>query len=444
MVFEGDVIMKKKYKNLVPLALIILMALSWYQLNSTATAKQNEYDNYIKEAERYKSQGILTYAQKNYMNALKIKDTIEVRFKIADCIKENDSREYLKYCQKILEKYPYNVEIYNRLAEYYQKENDFKSCFEIIDIAKKRKLDSEILTDIEKSIAYEYTFGYNAYDDVSTFIEGYCAVRKKDKFGFVNTSGKLVVDCTYKKVSSFCDGFAAVIDQMDMSYFIDTEGNKAIATNKDGGYTEFGMVSDGLMTAILNGKYIYLDKSFNRLFGDYDFATAMNKVAAVRNGDSWEIIDGNGKNVGDKKYLDVIIDENGYACRKNRLFVKDNGGYRMLDGEGNMVSDQVFEDARLFSFGTLAAVKVNNKWGFVDQSGNMVIEPRFEEARSFSYGLAAVKTAGKWGFIDETGEIKIKAEFYDAKDFTKEGSCFVNVGDTWQLLKLYRNLSSEG
>jgi len=443
MVFEGDVNMKK-YKNLVPLALIILMALAWYQLNNTAMAKENEYKNYIEEAERYEREGILTYAQKNYMSALKIKDTAEVRFKVADCIRGNDEREYMKYCQKILEDYPYNVEVYERLAKYYQEKKDFKSCFEILDIAKKRKLDSGTLNAVEKEIAYEYTFGYTTYDDVSAFIEGYCAVKKKDKFGFVNTSGKLVIDCNFKKVSSFCDGFAAVVDQEDMIYFIDTDGNKAIATSKDSGYTEFGMISDGVMTAVLNGKYIYLDKSFNKLFGDYDFATAMNKVAAVKNGSSWEIIDKDGKTVGNKKYEDVIIDENGYACRKNRLFVKDGGGYKMLDTAGNVVLDQVFEDARLFSSGTLAAVKINDRWGFVDQNGSIIIEPKYDEARSFSYGLAAVKIAGKWGFIDETGEIKINAEFYDAKDFTKEGSCFVNVGSTWQLLKLYRNLSSEG
>ncbi|MEN2774833.1 WG repeat-containing protein [Acetivibrio clariflavus] len=436
--------MKKKYKNLVPVALVILMALAWYQLNSNAMAKQNEYDKYIEEAQRYENLGILTYAQKNYMDALKIKDTIEIRFKVADCIKGNDEREYLKYCQKILEKYPYNVEIYNRLAEYYQQKKDFKSCFEIIDIAKKRKLSSETLTGIEKAIAFEYSFAYNTYDDVTAFIDGYCVVKRKDYYGFVDTSGKLVIDCIYKKVSSFCDGFAAVVDQTDMSYFIDTEGNKAIATHKDSEYTEFGMISDGMMTAMLNGKYVYLDKSFNKLFGDYDFASAVNNVAAVRIGDSWEIIDKNGQALGGKKYLDVIIDENGYACRKNRIFAKDNEGYRMLDTEGNMVSNQVFDDARPFSFGTLAAVKINDKWGFVDQSGNMVIEPKFDDARSFSYGLAAVKITGKWGFIDTTGEIMIEPEFYDARDFTKEGTCFVKEGEKWQLLKLYRNLSSEG
>lgn len=440
MVFEGDVIMKKKYKNLVPLVLIVLMGLSWYQLNSNAVAKQNEYNKHVEEAKRYEELGILTYAQKSYMDALKIKDDIEIRFKVAECIKENDERAYLKYCQEILEKHPYNIKIYEILAEYYQQKKDFKSCFEIIDIAKKRKLESETLSTIESNIAYEYSFAYNTFDDVSAFIDGFCVVQKKDYLGFVDTSGKLVIDCIYKKVSSFSNGFASVVDQVDMNYFIDTEGNKAIVTKKDSEYSEFGMISDGMMTAVLNGKYMYLDESFNKLFGEYDFASDMNNVAAVRIGDSWEIIDRRGNPVGDKKYLDVIIDENGYACRKSRIFAKNNEGYVMLDTEGNMVTNQVFEDAKLFSFGTLAAVKINDKWGFVDQSGNIVIEPQFEEARSFSFGLAAIKTAGKWGFIDENGEIKIKPEFFDARDFTQEGTCFVKVGNTWQLLKLYRKL----
>lgn len=436
--------MKIKYKNFVPLVLIGLMALAWYQLNSKVMAKQNEYGKYVAEARRYSELGVTTYAQKNYMEALKIRDSIDLRFELADCYKKyGDTDNYVKWCQKIQEKYPTDVRIYERLAEAYYQLKDYASCYDTITLAKKRRLFSNNISDVESKMAYEYTFAYNSYEDVSCFMEDYCAVKSKDCWGFVNFKGKVDVSCNYKKVSSFSDGYASVVDQDNSIYFIDTDGNKAIAT-KDTEYTEFGLISDGVMTAVSGGKYMYLDKSFKKLFGDYDFASAMNIVAAVKSGNDWEIIDGNGKSIGGRKYQDVIIDENGYACRKNRLFANTGEGYVMLDSEGNMVSNQVYEDAKLFSFGTLAAVKLGGKWGYVDQKGNMVIEPQYEDARSFSYGIAAVKVYDKWGFIDEKGEMKINAEFYDSKDFCKEGSCFVKVGDTWQLLKLFRNLSNEG
>ncbi len=438
--------MKKKYKNLVPLVLIIFMVAGWYQLNSKAVETHNEYAKYVSEARKYAEIGVTTYAQANYLKALQIKESFDLRFELAEYYKKNSNLDTnLEWCEAIQEKYPTNVKIYDRLLEIYFQAKDYKSCYDTISLAKKRQLSSKYISDTENKIAYEYRFEQNrTYDDVSAFMDDYCAVKSEDNWGFINSEGKLIASCQFKKVSSFSNDNAAVVAQDDSIYFINSEGNKSIAT-KETKYSEFGMISGGMMTAVSNGKYMYLKDTFDKLFGDYDFASAMNNVAAVKIGDSWSIIDSNGKNIGTEKYKDVIIDENGYACRRNRLFVRNSDGYVvMLDNQGNKLSNQVFEDAKLFSFDKLAAVKLEGKWGFVDENGKQVIKPQYEDARSFSYGLAAVKDIGKWGFIDNTGNIKIKAEFYDAKDFNSEGSCFVNIGNTWQLLKLYRNLSSEG
>ena len=53
-------------------------------------------------------------------------------------------------------------------------------------------------------------------------------------------------------------------------------------------------------------------------------------------------------------------------------------------------------------------------------------------------GLAAVCIDGKWGFVDTDENIVIEPQFSGAKDFNEKGSCFVCVGNKWQLLKLYR------
>ncbi len=66
--------------------------------------------------------------------------------------------------------------------------------------------------------------------------------------------------------------------------------------------------------------------------------------------------------------------------------------------------------------------------GFINREGKYVIEPRFENGRSFSEGLAAVATNRKWGYIDPTGRMVIAPQFADAGAF-RRGRALVSVGD---------------
>jgi len=45
---------------------------------------------------------------------------------------------------------------------------------------------------------------------MSGFINGYAAVRIKDKRGIVDTTGRLVVECIYDGASGFINGYAGV------------------------------------------------------------------------------------------------------------------------------------------------------------------------------------------------------------------------------------------
>ena len=75
---------------------------------------------------------------------------------------------------------------------------------------------------------------------------------------------------------------------------------------------------------------------------------------------------------------------------------------------------------------------------FIDKDAKRLSDKTYEEARSYSNGLAAVKISGKWGFVDTDENVVIEQQFFGAKDFSEKGSCFIQTGDKWQLLKLYR------
>jgi hypothetical protein len=306
--------------------------------------------------------------------------------------------------------------------------------------ASRRKVTSEKLEELNRSLEYVFHFDYTRYDDVSVFSNNLCGVSSEGNWGFINRYGVGRVRTVYKEVGVFSSsGYAPVVDQNGNAYFINKEGEKALATQDK--YKKFGNISDNIFPAVnATGKYIYLETDFSKNSENtYDYASTYNlKVAAVRKGEKWSLIDSNEKIILDD-LKDVVLDEKEIAARNDRCFVsKDGSNYFMVDLKGNRIGNETYQEARLFNDSTYAAVQVNNKWGFIDKEGNYFIKPEYEEARSFSSGLAAVKRTGEWGFIDENNKLVIDLQFEDAKDFNAKGSCLVKYDEKWRLLELYR------
>ena len=63
----------------------------------------------------------------------------------------------------------------------------------------------------------------------SDFAEGYAKVKKDDKYGYIDTNGKLVIDYQYKSALDFSDGLAYVTKDSDSFEFINNKGKTIIA-----------------------------------------------------------------------------------------------------------------------------------------------------------------------------------------------------------------------
>ena len=71
--------------------------------------------------------------------------------------------------------------------------------------------------------------GTEVYDDVCAFeTDGYSAVCKYERWGFVDQQGNLVIECTYQDAKSFANGFAPV-KQGGLWGYIDTENYLAVS-----------------------------------------------------------------------------------------------------------------------------------------------------------------------------------------------------------------------
>lgn len=428
----------KKYGFLVPIVLTVLLVLSWYKLVTDTNAVEDEFNNYIQTAREYAEDGITKYAITNYEKALEINDDPVIYAEVASYYKrQGESRKYLSWCEEFFEKYPKESLAYDTVLEAYMTEEDYSSCWDILDTAEKRNITSEYINKVRTDIRYEYYLDYNSYDDVGIFSNDLCPVAVEDKWGFVNRKGSRAVSCKYKAVGYFTSsGMASVIDMDGQAYYIDSEGYKVLVTKTD--YTEFGNITEGKIVAKKsNGKYVYTDINFNELSAEYDYAGSFNLgKAAVKNGTEWLLI-GNDFS-SDGKYADIKLDEKTIAYRNDRAFVSENGKtYKMIDLNGSKIGDEEYEDAIPFDGDDMTAVCKDGKWFFIDKEGRHISDNTYEKARSFSNGLAAVCIDGKWGFVDESENIVIEPQYEETKDFNDLGSCFVNTGKDWQMIKLY-------
>ncbi len=436
----------KQYKMLIPVALVVLMLASWYMLVVDAVKVESSYNNYLTQARKYAEDGITKYAIENYNQALEIKEDVDIYIEVANYYKSQGKKnEYMAWCENFFETFPTEPKAYDCILDVYLGQKDYESCYEILTTAEKRNISTDIIKKVSEEIKYVFKLDFSTFDDVSVYSNNFCAVFDDGAWGFVDRYGNQRVGCKYTQVGAYTkSNLVSVVNTDGDAYFIDKTGSKVMVSKEK--YKSFGLLIDNMIAAQkADGKYTYVSNEFKVLFGEYDYASAMNSgVAAVKTGNEWQLINKEGKAISDAKYLDIKLDEKQIAFRNDRAFVSvANGKYIMVDGKGKQVGKLEFEDAQLFASEMATAVKIDGKWCFVDIKGNLISDKKYENIRPFANGLAAVCINGKWGFVDEKENVVIEPQFFGAKDFNEMGSCFVMTGDKWQLLKLYR-LNKEG
>jgi len=182
---------------------------------------------------------------------------------------------------------------------------------------------------------------YEAY----SFSDGRARVRIGSKFGYIDRTGRMVIQPRFDEAYDFSEGFARVTFGAVMipelmgvfkAGYIDTTGKVAIKPRFF---------------------FVYVGGELETL---QDFSEGL---AGIRISNKW--------------------------------------GY--LDKTGKTAIEPKFEEAKPFSQG-LAIVRLRGKYGYIDKSGEIVIRPQFDKAWSFSpQGLASVQIGQEIKFIDRTG-----------------------------------------
>ncbi|MDF2456608.1 MAG: repeat-containing protein [Cytophagaceae bacterium] len=248
--------------------------------------------------------------------------------------------------------------------------------------------------------------------DLAGFSNGLVPVRMGEKWGYMNTIGKLAIQAKYDKVTEF-NGDHAIVSSEGKYFVLDTKGTE-IPINVEG-VLEVKAFSDKL------APFRAADKKFGFIGTDGKVAVPAQyeSVGYFSGGLAWA------KDV-DRKL--------GYINAKGEWIIKpqftagkefdgESGFARIKDGEQWAYVNKTGEILRITdtqSYGDfyngLAEGKKGDKVGFFNTKGVWVIAPQFEAVRDFKNGYAAAKLNGKWGFIDTKGNWVVQPQFDGIKD----------------------------
>ncbi len=246
------------------------------------------------------------------------------------------------------------------------------------------------------------TLTNDAYDNASDFSEGLAAVKINNKWGFIDTSGKVVIAPQFNLYqaqfnAAFSDGLVAINftsaqksgtagnDPVGLRWgFADKTGKVVIKPKFEGNYYAPPHFANGL--AVIGGSFIGTTIATFGMNTKYGY---INKTGAM--------------------VIAQKFDE-AFDFSEDLASVKVGSKYGFIDKTGRMVIAPTYDAPGFFKDG-IAIVEQGKLSYVIDKNNHKVFEKGYTGLSAFSEGLARIEEDGKVGFIDKSGTVKIKPKF---------------------------------
>lgn len=288
----------------------------------------------------------------------------------------------------------------------------------------------------------------NSFEDACLFSEELGAVKVNGTYGYIDTSGNMIIPPTYDEANPFNDNIA-IIKKDDLYGAIDKENNIIIPIEYDDllNFSSYDNPEDSsyfekfffcpYICAKKNGKYGCINKN-NDIIVNFTYDNPIeiiyspnNAIAIiVDNNNKQGIIDLNSDFIVKPKYSNIHATN---SENSNILITENAKGslskYGIINLDTRKIIDGQYTSMPFFNDG-LAAVCVKGKYGFINSDGDYIIDPSYLDASNFSDNLAAVKmyreTGSKYGYINKENELVIPAIYDFAMEFY-EGNAVVII-----------------
>jgi hypothetical protein len=287
----------------------------------------------------------------------------------------------------------------------------FKSSKEInlIPYSQKEKYG---YFDLEGKIVINPQFAYaSAFRDEIALVK---TTGDNGKWGYIDKSGKFIINATYKDATVFQEGLAWVILENGAPTAIDKKGEIKFTLKEAENVRLFS--EDLAAFSIVDSTstiWGFVDKlgkqAINPQFdavGDFH-----DGKCAVKNKDGkWGYIDKSGKIVINPQF------ENARAFKDGKAVVGLDEKDGVIDNNGKYLINPQFKFA--YIDGDKYLIEQDDKWGWCDKEGKITINPQFDDAIFFGDSkLASIKSSDKWGYIDAEGKFIINPQFDNAYPF---------------------------
>lgn len=276
-------------------------------------------------------------------------------------------------------------------------------------------------------------------------INGLVEIRSNKRIGYVDITGRVLLEPTYKSISEFVDGYAIV---SKTSYYYDEDGRdrersvygvinsqfKEIIpcvfdsleyeVNIGRFKTDVGYKTiDGRYVAVVDGKELFVDKKYKycKPFGD----TCSIAVCVADGHVKYGLIDKQSNDI-----LPPIFSRLDHI--ENELYkFKINDLYGLVTSKGNIILQNKYNGIGKFE-DNLACVQVNalskKLYGYIDSSGNEILPPSYEFIGKRNHKYAVVMKNNLWGLFGiENHQLKIfpNVSFLGP---CMENHCKINIG----------------
>ncbi len=210
---------------------------------------------------------------------------------------------------------------------------------------------------------------------------GLIAATLQNKYGYIDETGKAIIDCAWDGISNFnSHGYCTVARASGHNYL-------------------FGMIDQNGMS-IIEPHWRSLGNSYNT---------------------SWE-----------QRWNTMKIAEPVFVS--GRIEVQDDSGKRgFLDTHGNILGKIRWDEIGSFTEG-LAIVTEYGRKGYINEEAEVVIAPQYKDVLPFSEGLAAVTEWNGCKYINKENETVIEGRYSKARSF-RNGEAYVCMKDgTWGVI----------
>lgn len=249
----------------------------------------------------------------------------------------------------------------------------------------------------------EFPFRETISEDLRLSMTVFYPIREQGKWGFADSTGKVLIPCKYEWVEPFYEGVAAAGLNGKCGY-INKNGSVAIPFQ----YDEGERFSRGLAQIVFNGKTGLSNKAGNFVVpAEYDEIGEFREARArVVKEDHCGFIDMMGSEVVPCQYESAGDFSEGLA------YIQDSSGYGFIDREGRVIITPQFDWAEPFESGS-SRVKKNGLYGLIAHTGKVLLPCEFSYIAGFSEGLALVVKDGACGYVrrDGTFAVELKYEY---------------------------------